>query len=85
VNARIGPSEAPRGRYPETTGLFLLNGNSALADVYFDASRFLPLLVEQIAGDQGSDGEHADNEVENVAIHGLVGPENNISIKLENG
>ena len=45
-------------RYPETTDLFLLNGNPALPEVYFYASRFLPLLVELIAEDHGSDGEH---------------------------
>jgi hypothetical protein len=32
----------------------------------------LPLLVELIAEDHGSDAKHADDEVENVAIHGLV-------------
>ena len=74
-----------RGRHPETTGLLLLNGNSAFADAYFDAGRFFPLLVKLIAEHHSGDGEHADGDIENVTIYGLVDPENNMSIRLENG
>ena len=72
-------------RYPDTTDLFLLNGNSALPEIYFHASRFLPLLVELIADDHGSDGEHPDGEIENVTIYGLAAPENGIGARLAYG
>src|SRR4249920_2695552 len=50
----------------------LLDGNTALADIDLDAGGLLPCLVELIAQDGGGDGEYADDEVENVAIHGHV-------------
>jgi hypothetical protein len=40
-----------------------------LADVDLDASGLLPLLVKLIAQYPGDDGECADYEVKNVAIH----------------
>jgi hypothetical protein len=76
VNALIGLPEVPHsvGRYPKTTDLFLLNGNPALPEVYFYASRFLPFPVELTVDDHGSDGEHPDSEIENVPIDGLAAP-----------
>ena len=61
-----------RGRH--SSELLLLDGNAALTDTDLDSGRLLSLLIELIAEDRGGDGEHADDEVENVAIHGLVAP-----------
>jgi hypothetical protein len=58
-----------RGLHPGIAELLLLDGNAALADVDLDACSLVPFLVELIAQDHGGDGERADDEVENVAIH----------------
>jgi hypothetical protein len=70
VPGRIVRTIQHRERRPKSNGLLLLNGNTALADIDFDAGGLLPLL-ELIAEDRGGDGEYADDQVENVAIHDL--------------
>jgi hypothetical protein len=57
------------GQQRDIAELLLLDGNTAIADADLDTRGFLPLLVELITEDRGRDGEHADNEVKNVAIH----------------
>jgi hypothetical protein len=54
---------------PEKIRLLLLDGNATIADADFDAGGLLPFLVELIAEDYGSNGEHAGDEIENVTIH----------------
>ena len=52
--------------------LLLLDRNSAFADIDLDAGGLLTLLVEHITEHAANDDEHADEEVQNVAIHVLV-------------
>ena len=68
------PDGMPRalGRDPETSGLLRFDGYAVLIEVEFYAAGFLLLLVEQVPGHHSSDGERADYEVENIAIHRLV-------------
>jgi len=61
-------SRAPSGN----AKLLLLDGYSAFANVDLDTGGLLPLLVELITDHRGDDGKNADDEVENVTIHGLV-------------
>jgi len=39
-----------------------------LADIDLDAGRLLTILIELIAEDHGNDSEHANDEIESVAI-----------------
>ena len=63
-----------RERHPGKPELFLLNRNTAFADVDFDAGGLLPLLIELIADDHRDDDERADHEVESVTIYDLMTP-----------
>ena len=58
-------TKAPTG----SPALLRFDGNTPLADVDLDAGGLLPLLVELIAEDQSDHGQHADDEVESIAIH----------------
>lgn len=56
------------------THLLLFNRNTAFADADLNATGLLPLLVELIAEDRCCNDKRADDEVENVSIHGPVAP-----------
>jgi hypothetical protein len=49
--------------------LLLLDRNATVADADPDAGGLLPLLIELVAEDYGSNGEHTDDEIEGVTIH----------------
>jgi hypothetical protein len=70
-----------QGQHPRNAELLLLDGDSAFADIDLDASGLLPLLVELIAKNHGGDGEHADDEIENIAVHALVAAESVVETK----
>jgi hypothetical protein len=61
--------------------LLLLDRYSAFADVDLDVRGLLPLLVKLVAEDHGGDGEHPDDEVENIAIHALAAAESDVETK----
>jgi len=73
-----------QGRHRGNSRLLLLDGNATIADADLDAGGLLPFLVELIAENHGDDGERADNEVADVAIHGrrpISGPGSAKTIK----
>ena len=66
---RVFQSAALLRAHPGNAALLLLDGNAGFADIDLNTGGLLPLLVELIANHHGDDGERADDEIENIAIH----------------
>jgi hypothetical protein len=60
--------------HPRNAELLLLDRNTAFSEVDLDTGGLLPLLIELVAEYPGGDGENADDDLENVTVHGLVAP-----------
>jgi hypothetical protein len=53
----------------QTAELSFLDRNAAFADVDLDAGGLLSLLIQLIAENYRGNGEDANDEIENIAVH----------------